>query len=244
MAPTTSTDHTTTPGWRPDGPGAVLFDIDGSLVDSNFLHVHAWALAFADAGHPVDAWRIHRSIGMGSPQLLAGLLGDDADRLGEVVTTGHTERYAEMTDRLRAFDGARELVRAVADRGAVTVLATSAAPEELERLRAVLDLEDVLDAVTAAEDVEEAKPEPELVEVALRKAGVSPGRAVFVGDAVWDVVASARAGVPCVGLLTGGTSAAELTDAGAVAVYDDAAHLLRELDSSPLAVTWQTPGGP
>ena len=227
-----------TDGRRPSGPGAVLFDIDGSLVDSNFLHVQAWTLAFVDAGHPVDGWRIHRAIGMGSSQLLSALLGDDADRLGEQVKQGHTDRYAEMTPLLRAFDDARDLVRAVSDRGAVTVLATSAPPEEVEHLRAVLDLDDVLDAITGGEDVEEAKPEPELVETALKKAGTSADTSVFVGDSVWDVIASARAGVPCVGLLSGGTSAAELTDAGAVAVYDDAAHLLRELDRSPLAVTW------
>ena len=239
MASDPGSDPAPTTGERPSGPGAVLFVIDGSLVDSNFLHVQAWALAFVDAGHPVDAWRIHRAIGMGSSQLLAELLGDDADRLENKVKQGHTDRYAEMTPLLRAFDDARDLVRAVSDRGAVTVLATSAPPEELERLLAVLDLDDVLDAITGAEDVEEAKPEPELVRTALGKAGVPAEAAVFVGDSVWDVIASARASVPCVGLLSGGTSAAELTEAGAVAVYDDAAHLLRELDRSPLAVTWQ-----
>lgn len=225
-----------------DGPGAVLFDIDGSLVDSNFLHVHAWAESFAAAGHPVDAWRIHRAIGMGSAQLLGELLGDDADRLEEQVKKGHSERYAAMASLLRPFDGARELVQAVSDRGAVVVLATSAPPDELEKLRAVLEIDDVVDAITAAEDVEAAKPEPEIVHVALEKAGCVPASSVFVGDAVWDVVAARRAGVPCVGLLSGGTSAAELTEAGAVAVYDDAAALLRDLDASPLAVTWQAPG--
>ncbi|WP_298458696.1 HAD family hydrolase [uncultured Cellulomonas sp.] len=238
MTSTSDGDRSSASGSDGAGPGAVLFDIDGSLVDSNFLHVHAWALACTAAGHPVDSWRIHRAIGMGSSLLLADLLGDDVDRIGEEVKDGHSERYAEMADQLRAFDGARELVRAVSDRGAVTVLATSAVPEELERLRAVLDLDEVIDAITAAEDVESAKPEPELVQVALDKAGVGADRAVFVGDSVWDVQAAVRADVPCVGLLTGGTSAAELTDAGAVAVYDDVSHLLRELDDSPLAATW------
>lgn len=223
----------------PSAPGAVLFDIDGSLVDSNFLHVHAWTRAFADAGHPVDGWRIHRSIGMGSSQLLGELLGDDADRLGDAVDHGHTDRYAELAPLLRAFDGAQDLVRAVSERGAVTVLATSAPPDELERLRAVLELDDVLDAVTGGGDVDAAKPEPDLVLAALDRAGAQAQDAVFVGDSVWDVVAASRAGVRCVGLLSGGTSAAELSEAGAVAVYDSPAHLLRELDGSPLAVTWQ-----
>jgi HAD superfamily hydrolase (TIGR01509 family) len=224
---------------RSDGPGAVLFDIDGSLVDSNYLHVHAWTQAFTDAGHPVDAWRNHRAIGMGSRQLLDELLGDDADRLGDQVKKGHADGYAALAPLLRPFDGARELVQAVSQRGAVVVLATSAPPEELEHLHAVLDLGDTVDAVTGAVDVEEAKPDPELVRTALDKAGCAPESSVFVGDSRWDVVAAQRAGVPCVGLLTGGTSAAELTEAGAIAVYDDAAALLRDLDSSPLAVTWR-----
>lgn len=218
---------------NPDA-GAVLLDIDGTLVDSNFLHVHAWIQAFADAGHPVDAWRVHRRIGMGSGRLIAELLGDDADRLGDAVKHGHTDRYAELTDRLRAFDGARELVRALADRGAAVVLSTSAAPEEVERLRAVLDVDDVVQ-LTGAEDVDEAKPEPDLVQAALDLAGVPAGRAVFVGDSVWDVQAAARAGVTCVGVLSGGTSEAELREAGAVHVAEDAASLLRDLDAGPLA---------
>jgi len=106
----------------------------------------------------------------------------------------------------------------------------SAAPEEVERLREVLDVDDLVQ-VTASQDVEEAKPEPELVEVALERAGVPADRAVFVGDSVWDVQAAVRAGVPCVAVLSGGTSAAELTEAGAVAVHDDVAVLLRDLEA-------------
>ena len=220
-------------------PGAVLLDIDGTLVDSNYLHVHAWVRAFADVGHPADAWRVHRCIGMGSDLLVAELLGDDAaEELGDRVREQHTRHYAELAPLLRPFDGARELVRAIAGHGAATVLATSAAPEEVERLRAVLDLDDVVTGLTGDEDVEDAKPEPDLVEAALAVAGVVAERAVMVGDAVWDVQAAARARVECVGLLSGGTSRAELRTAGAVAVYDDAADLLAHLDDSPLARTW------
>jgi HAD superfamily hydrolase (TIGR01509 family) len=216
-------------------PGAVLLDVDGTLVDTNYLHVHAWVQAFIAAGHPVDAWRVHRAIGMGGSQLLAELLGDDADRLGERATEGHTARYAELAPLMRVLPGARELVRALAVRGARVVLATSAAPEEVTRLRAVLDLEDVLHDVTSSKDVDAAKPEPDLVHVALRAAGVEADEAVFVGDSVWDAVAAGRAGVTCVGLRSGGVSAAELREAGAVEVYDDPEHLLRELDRSRLA---------
>ncbi|GIG37340.1 HAD family hydrolase [Cellulomonas pakistanensis] len=217
----------------PDAPTAVLLDIDGTLVDSNFLHVHAWVRAFDEAGHPVDAWRVHRRIGMGSGRLLAELLGDDADRLGDEVKEAHTARYGELAGLLRPFDGARDLVRALADRGARVVLSTSAAPEEVETLRAVLDVDDLVQ-ITGAADVDEAKPEPDLVHAALELAGVPADRAVFVGDSVWDVEAAARAGVTCVGVLSGGTSEAELRDAGAAVVVEDAAALLRDLDDIPV----------
>lgn len=233
-----------TPSTRDASTGAVLFDIDGTLVDSNYLHVHAWTRAFADLAdeltRPVDAWRIHRGIGMGSSLLLADLLGADADRLGGRAKDGHARHYRELAGLQRPFDGARELVRAVAERGARTVLATSAAPEELEELLKTLDLEDVLTGVTSDEDVANAKPEPDLVRAALRIAGAPPERAVLVGDTRWDVEAAARAGVPCVAVLTGGVGEAELHAAGAAAVYRDVAALLADIDQSPLAFAWHT----
>ena len=215
---------------------AVLFDIDGTLVDSNYLHVDAWTRAFLTAGHPVDSWKIHRRMGMGSERLLDELLEGDVDALGERSKELHSQEYAERAGHLRPFDDAAALVRAVAARGAKAVLATSAVPEELERLRAVLDVDDAIAEVVSAEDVEQAKPAPELVEVALERAGVPPECAIFVGDSVWDVEASRRAGVPCIGLLSGGFGKAELEAAGAIAVYDDAAALLACLDESPIGV--------
>ncbi|MGB9279349.1 MAG: HAD family hydrolase [Pseudonocardiaceae bacterium] len=222
----------------PQPLGAVLFDIDGTLVDSNYLHVNAWMQALRAVGHPVDAWRIHRGQGMGSSELLATLLGEVAEQVGSQAKQRHSELYLQSSELLRAFDGARELVAAVAQRGVKVVLATSAAPDELERLRSVLDIEDAVAEITAADDVEAAKPAPDLVQVALHRAGVTADRAVFLGDTVWDVQACGKAGVTCVGVLTGGISAAELTEAGAVAVYDDCRALLRDLDASPLAAVW------
>ncbi len=219
-------------------PGAVLFDIDGTLVDSNYLHVNAWLQALRAVGHPMDAWRIHRGQGMGSSELLATLLGEAADQVGSQAKQQHSEHYRRSADLLRAFDGARDLVAAVAQRGAKVVLATSAAPDELELLRSVLDIEGDIAEITAAEDVDAAKPAPDLVHVALQRAGIGAERAVYVGDTVWDVKACAKAGVACVGVLTGGISASELTKAGAVAVYEDCRALLRELDTSPLAALW------
>lgn len=219
------------PGSQP----VVLLDVDGTLVDSNYLHVDAWVRAFADAGLAVDAWRVHRAIGMGSTQLVDALAGDRADQVRDGVTDAHSTYYAAASDRLRAFDGARELVRELAERGARPVLATSAAPDEVERLREVLDVDQELHAVTGSGDVESAKPEPDLVHVALDAAGAAPDEAVFVGDTVWDVEAAGRAGVPCVALRSGGIGDDELRAAGAVAVYDDVAALLAALDDSALA---------
>lgn len=221
-----------------DMTGAVLFDIDGTLVDSTYLHVIAWMRALQEVNHPVDAWRIHRGMGMGSSQLLTCLLGEEADRLGPRAKQRHSEHYHRAAPLLRAFDGARELVKAVAQRGARVVLATSAAPDELERLRSVLEIDDAVAGITGGGDVEAAKPAPDLVEVALQQAGVPADRAIFVGDTVWDVQACAKAGVACACVLSGGISAKELTEAGAVAVYEDCQELLRELDASPLASVW------
>ena len=166
------------------------------------------------------------------------LLGEAAKQIGSQVKQLHSEHYLQGSDLLRAFDGARELIAAVAQRGAKVVLASSAAPDELDLLRSILDLPDALAEITGAGDVEAAKPAPDLVEVALHRAGVTPERAVFVGDTVWDVQACEKVGVPCVGVLSGGISADELSDAGAVAVYDDCRALLRDLDAGPLAAVW------
>ena len=213
---------------------AVLFDIDGTLVDTNFLHVDAWLRACADVGHPVDAWRVHRAIGMDSSKLLDTLLDDDAERLGDAVEERHAVHYAAQRDRMRRFAGSRELLRELADRGLQVVLATSAPQEEFDMIIEVLDPGDTVSAVTTSEDVEAAKPAPDVIEVALKKAGVRAEEAVMVGDAAWDAESSRDAGVRCIGVLSGGYGAAELRDAGAVEVYDDVAALLAALDESPL----------
>jgi HAD superfamily hydrolase (TIGR01509 family) len=213
---------------------AVLFDIDGTLVDTNYLHVDAWLRACVDVGHPVDAWRVHRAIGMDSKKLLGTLLDDDADRLGDAVKERHKVHYAAQRERMRRFAGSLELLQELADRGLQVVLATSAPQEEFDMIIEVLDPGDTVSEVTTAEDVEAAKPAPDVVQVALEKAGVAPEEAVMIGDAAWDAESSGTAGVRCIGVLSGGYGASELRDAGAVEVYDDVAALLAGLDDSPL----------
>jgi len=160
-------------------------------------------------GHAVDSWRVHRRIGICSPQLLESLLGDEAARLGERASAEHTHYYHDAFDQLRPLAGARELLYSVADLGLQVVLATSAKPDELDRLRQVLDADGAITAVVGSGDVETAKPAPDLVGVALERAGCTAEQAIFVSDTLWDVRA-----------------------AGAVAIYDDAAQLLTELANS------------
>lgn len=216
--------------------GAALFDLDGTLVDTNYLHVLSWWQALLQYGHEVPMARIHGAIGMGADRLLDKVLGADRDkRQDESVADAHGTLYATWYKDIHPFDSAADLLRAVAARGWTVVLASSASEAEASAVRRRLDAEGVIAAATSGGDVDRTKPAPDLVERALDTVGADPERAVLVGDTVWDVEAAARAGVPCVALLTGGVSKGELEAAGAVAVYDDAATLLRHIDASPLS---------
>jgi HAD superfamily hydrolase (TIGR01509 family) len=206
---------------------AALFDVDGTLVDTNYLHAVAWWEAFAYSGHDVPMAAIHQVMGMGSDQLLDALLPGDRDRdADDGIRTAHSAMYSAYWSRIRPLPHAAELLRACRKAGLRVVLASSADPQEFEVLRAALDAEDAIDETTSSGDVGTSKPAPDLVRVALDKAGVPPEQAVFVGDTVWDVEACQRAGVPCLGLRSGGISRADLVDAGAVAVFADPAELL------------------
>jgi HAD superfamily hydrolase (TIGR01509 family) len=215
---------------------AALFDVDGTLVDSNFLHVHAWSVAFAEAGTPVTAVEILRRIGMSGEQLVDELAGEGRDDIND----GWRRAFDQLKPRLRAFDGAAELLRELHDRGVRVVLATSSPEEDVEALRAAIGADDAIDAVTSAGDVKEAKPAPDIFSTALERAGVDAADAVVIGDTVWDVEAARRSGLECIGVLTGGICRGDLEQAGALAVYDSVAHLLDELDSSPLV--WSDAG--
>jgi len=207
---------------------AALFDVDGTLMDTNYLHAVAWWEAFAYAGHDVPMAAIHQVIGMGSDQILDALLPRDRDRDADgSIRTAHSAMYSAYWSRVRPLPQAAELLRACRKAGLRVVLASSADPREFEVLRTALDAEDAIDEATSSGDVDTSKPAPDLVQVALDKAGVPPEQAVFVGDTVWDVAACQRAGVPCLGLRSGGIGRAELVDAGAVAVFADPAELLQ-----------------
>ena len=217
------------------GASAVLFDVDGTLVDSNYLHVYAWTRAFKEAGIAVESWRIHRSIGMDGNRLIESLSGDadeDAQKRAEEL---HTRFLKEAAPLLRPLPGARELLYRVSSLGLQVVLASSASEDELSLSRGVLDCDDLISAATSSKDVEVAKPDPTIIEIAMERVGVDADHAVYVGDAVWDVIACGRAGVPAIGLLSGGVSREELEKAGAQAVFDNPHDLCEHIDSSPIA---------
>lgn len=211
---------------------AVLLDVDGTLVDSNYLHVHAWQRAFAELGRTVESWRIHRFIGMDGDSLISELGQDD---VAEQAKELHSQRYGEFVGSLRPLPGARALLDAIADLGLQVVLASSAPEDELSNCRKVLDRDDIVSTATSSGDVDTAKPQPGIVEVALERAGVDADQAAFVGDTVWDVRAAARAGLKCIGLLSGGIPRDLLLSEGAATVWENPQDLLDHLGESPIA---------
>lgn len=204
---------------------AVLLDVDGSLVDSSWLHTLAWHRALRRLDHAVPMYRIHPLIGMGGDRLVAELVGRDLDGAGDA----HQEEYEALAGDLRALPGARDLVRAIGEAGAQPVLATSSRPQTLAPARELLDVEELLGDVTDSGDVDASKPSPDIFATALERAGVPPERAVAVGDTGWDMRSAGAAGIPAIGLLTGGWRGRELVAEGAAEVYEDAASLAEDL---------------
>ncbi|WP_256251286.1 HAD family hydrolase [Mycobacterium malmoense] len=217
------------------GAPAALFDVDGTLVDSNYLHVYAWQRAFDDEGMPVAAWKIHRCIGMDGSALVRTLSDDAPAEVQNRLSDGHSRYYRDTTPLLAPLPGARALLRRVTGLGLQVVLASSAPDDELQTLLKALDCDDVISVTTSSRDVDTAKPEPGIVRVALDRAGVDAEHAVFVGDAVWDAHAAAGAKLPCIGLLSGGISGAELQAAGASPIFADPQDLLDHLESTRIA---------
>lgn len=212
----------------------VLFDVDGTLVDTTYIHTVCWWQAFRYGGIDASMATIHRAVGMGADHLVPQVLGAGyADRIPE-LSAAHDALYSAYWPQLHALPGARELLRRCHESGLVTVLASSAGERELQVLTNVLGADEAIDAATSSADADASKPAPDIVQSALTKAGLSPEQAIFVGDAVWDVEAAHNSGLACIGLESGGTSAAELREAGAEATFRDPADLLGHFEGSPL----------
>jgi HAD superfamily hydrolase (TIGR01509 family) len=214
-------------------PPAAILDIDGTLVDTNYQHAIAWFRAFRQHGELLPIWRIHRHIGMGGDQLVVSLCGEQVERdKGDDIRAAEKTLYMELIDEVEPLHGARELIVDLNERGHSVVLASSAKPDEVEHYLDLLDVRDLVDAWTDSGDVENTKPQPDLVQAAIDKSGAED--AVMVGDSTWDCEAAGRAGVPTVAVLTGGFSEAELREAGAVAVFSSIDDLRERLRETPL----------
>jgi HAD superfamily hydrolase (TIGR01549 family) len=211
---------------------AVLFDVDGTLLDTNYFHTVSWWQALREAGEDIAMARIHPLIGMGSDQLLTDLLGEEREGYSDL----HAKYYKAFRNDLHAFPEAPDLLAEVAGRGVQVVLATSSKEEDLDKLLEALGAEeDVIAEIVHGDMVSSSKPAPDIFAVALEHLGLEPEQTMVVGDTRWDIEAAAKIGLDVVTVLTGGWTRQDLTDAGAVAIYEDVAELLANLDDSPLA---------
>jgi HAD superfamily hydrolase (TIGR01509 family) len=213
---------------------AFLFDLDGTLVDSVYQHVLAWHAALEREGISLSIWRVHRRIGMSGGLLINMLLRETGLALEtariERIAKWHAEAYLRHADQVRPLPGARELLTALTDAGIPWAIATSA---KLETARPTLDLLGVSperDAVVTRDQVEHAKPDPDLFLAGADRIGVDIERAFVVGDSVWDMLAAQRARALAIGLLSGGYGEQELERAGAFRVFADPAAMLHHLD--------------
>ena len=213
-----------------------ILDIDGTLVDTNYQHAVAWYRAFRQNDIVLPVWRIHRHIGMGGDQVIAALTDERTDEeKGDDIRGAEKALYLAMIEEVEPLEGARDLIKRLKEAGKTVVMASSAKDDEVDHYLDLLDARELADDWTTSADVEATKPEPDLVKAALDKAGAEPGDAVMLGDTPWDCEAAKRAGVETVALMTGGFSEQELTDAGAVNVFESLPDLLERIEETPLA---------
>jgi HAD superfamily hydrolase (TIGR01549 family) len=211
-----------------------IFDVDGTLIDTNYQHALAFYRAFRRYDITLPIWRLHRATGMGGDQLVAHVAGDEVERrYGSAVREAWVEEFDKMIDEVRPFDGARELMETVKSRGFRVVLASSGKAKHVDHFLDLIEGRSIADAWTTADDVESSKPEPDLVATALDKVEGASG--VMIGDSTWDCVAAGKLGVPSLAVRTGGFSVEELTDAGAERVFESLRELAENLDDTPLA---------
>jgi HAD superfamily hydrolase (TIGR01509 family) len=212
-----------------------ILDIDGTLVDTNYHHAIAWYRAFRQHGIVLPIWRIHRHIGMGGDQLI-GALTDERyeEREGDSIRAAEKVLYMELIAEVEPMEGSRELLEELKRRGHTVVLASSAKADEVDHYLELLEARNIADAWTTSADVEQTKPQPDLVNSALKKAEADAKDGVMVGDTTWDVKAAKSAKVPTITVRTGGFGEDELREAGAAEVFESVAELLAQLDETSL----------
>ncbi len=198
----------------PDSSSAVLFDIDGTLIDSTYHHAIAWQRAFDSIGTPIPLWRIHRAVGMGGDKLVAHVAGDTIEeRHGDELRDRWREEYAAIRSEVCPLPGAAELIASLRKAGFQVALASSGDPEFSREAVTMLDVADDIAVLTTSEDVDDSKPEPDLLQVTLDRLD-DVTAAVMVGDTPYDVESAERAGMRCLALRSGGYGEAELRRRG------------------------------
>jgi HAD superfamily hydrolase (TIGR01509 family) len=214
------------------GYSAILFDVDGTLVDSNDAHAQAWVRSFLDAGISVDPVKVRRCIGIGGDKLMPRVSGIEEDSpAGRPISKRRREIFMnEYLPRLQALPEASRLLAALKQRGFTLVAASSAKRDELEPLLKIAGAEGRMDAATSSDDAEESKPDPDIIEAALERAHSSASAALMIGDTPYDIAAAARAGVDSIAFRCGGWSDEDLS--GAIAIYDGPWHLLTEINTA------------
>jgi membrane protein len=222
---------------------AILFDIDGTLVDSNEQHISAWFDAFRSAGHDIDRQSIHDQVGKGGDNLLPTLLPDITAEQMKELENGHGEAFrGKYRPDVKVFPGARELIARAHDDGKLIVLASSASAEELRYWRELLQVDHLLTSTTCRDDVEHSKPAPDIFRAALDKiAPVQPHQAVVIGDTPYDLSAARKNAIPTIGVRSGGFPDDVMMSAHPLAIYDDVAAILADYERSPLGEMALTP---
>jgi HAD superfamily hydrolase (TIGR01509 family) len=215
----------------------MVFDLDGTIVDSNALHVEAFVRAFAARGYKVGGDRIFNEVGKGGDKLVPSVIGEELDRVdGDAIREAHPKAYAKLVKErgLRVFPGARELVAELRRRGIRAVLATSSGEGHLKATEqgSGLNLKEMFDQLVGADDIEESKPAPDVVAAAVKKLRLSPAECAMVGDTPYDAWSARDAGVIGMGLTCGGHDERTLRGAGAREVWRDPADLLEHLDEA------------
>lgn len=214
---------------------AILFDIDGTLVDSNDAHVDAWQQAFAGEGYRFTRGEIHRQIGKGGDNLVPSLLPDADDALCERLGDAEHAIYTrDFLPGIVPFPGARDALKAMAGRGHTVILASSASGSEIGHYVDLLDAGGLISGTTGRDDVASSKPCPDIFVAALERTGCTPDNAMVIGDTPYDMIAAGRAGIDAIAVLSGGFEEDELRACGAIAVYADVADLAAQYDTSPL----------
>lgn len=215
---------------------AILFDVDGTLVDSNDAHVEAWRQAFAGEGHFFSRAEIHAQVGKGGDNLVPSLLPHLDQQSQERLAHAEGEIYKrDFLPGIQPFPGAKKVLKALAGRGHTLVLASSASQSELDHYVDLLDLDGLLSGTTSKDDVGSSKPCPDIFESALLLTGLPAESAVVIGDTPYDIIAARRAGIDAIAVLSGGFDEADLRECGPLAIYADVVELEANYEGSPLS---------